>query len=75
MWISQIPTTPTTSRLSFLAGAAAHHAEYTQWEGQEPFKQGDVMGLLLDCDAGTLAVKKNGVRLGVAFTGLAGELC
>jgi hypothetical protein len=29
----------------------------------------------LDCDAGTLTVKKNGVRLGVAFTGLTGELC
>ena len=36
---------------------------------------GDVVGLLLDCDAGTLTVKKNGARLGVAFTGLAGELC
>ena len=34
-----------------------------------------VMELLLDCDAGTLAVKKNGKRLGVAATGLTGELC
>ena len=45
------------------------------WEGHEGFKQGDVVGLLLDCDAGTLTVKKNGVRLGVAATGLTGELC
>ena len=34
-----------------------------------------MVGLQLDCDADTLTVKKNGVRLGVAFTGLAGELC
>ena len=34
-----------------------------------------MVGLLLDCDAGTLTVKKNGKRLGVAATGLAGELC
>ena len=34
-----------------------------------------MIGLLLDCDAGTLTVKKNGKRLGVAVTGLTGELC
>jgi hypothetical protein len=34
-----------------------------------------VVRLLLDCDAGTLAVKNNGKRLGVAATGLTGELC
>ena len=34
-----------------------------------------MVGLLLDCDAGTLAVKKNGVRLGVAPTGVTGEVC
>jgi hypothetical protein len=37
------------------------------------FQEGDVVGLLLDCDAGTLAVKNNGARLGVAVTGLAGS--
>ena len=41
----------------------------------QKFGQSDVMGMLLDCDAGTLTVKKNGVRLGVAVTGLTGELC
>jgi hypothetical protein len=46
-----------------------------QWQGQQGFGTGDVVGLLLDCDAGTLTVKKNGVRLGVAATGLTGELC
>ena len=56
-------------------GASAHHGNFAGWEGQEPFAQGDVVGLLLDCDAGTLAVKKNGARLGVAATGLTGEFC
>ena len=45
------------------------------WDGMEGFRQGDVVGLLLDCDAGTLTVKKNGRRLGVAATGLTGEFC
>jgi hypothetical protein len=45
------------------------------WEGQEGFEAGDVVGLLLDCDAGTLTVKMNGKRLGVAVTELTGELC
>jgi hypothetical protein len=45
------------------------------WEGHESFGTGDVIGLLLDCDAGTLTVKKNGVQLGVAWTGLAGQWC
>jgi hypothetical protein len=39
------------------------------------FDEGDVVGLLLDCGAGTLTVKKHGKRLGVAATGLTGELC
>jgi hypothetical protein len=45
------------------------------WEGPEEFEKGDVVGLLLDCDAGTLTVKKNGTRLGVARIGLAGQWC
>jgi hypothetical protein len=45
------------------------------WEGQQGFQAGDVVGMLLDCEAGTLIVKKNGKRLGVAATGLTGELC
>ena len=47
-----------------------------EWDGMEGFEYGDVVGLLLDCDAGTLTVKNNGVRLGVARTGgLAGQWC
>ena len=45
------------------------------WDGQQRFGPGDVVGLLLDCDAGTLTIKKNGTQLGVAVTGLSGELC
>ena len=39
------------------------------------FAVGDVVGLLLDCDAGTLTVKKNGKRLGVAATSITGRIC
>jgi hypothetical protein len=35
-----------------------------KWEGQQACVQGDTIGLELDCDAGTLAVSRNGVRLG-----------
>jgi hypothetical protein len=46
------------------------------WEGMEDFGEGDVLRLLLDSDAGTLTVKKNGTLLGVAVTsGLTGDLC
>ena len=56
-------------------GPLLHKAMVTHWEGMQGFEQGDVVGLLLDCDAGTLTVRKNGQRLGVAATGLTGELC
>jgi hypothetical protein len=46
------------------------------WQGMQPFGTGDVLRLLLDSDAGTLTVKKNGTLLGVAVTsGLTGDLC
>jgi hypothetical protein len=42
----------------------------------EGYGEGDVLRLLLDSDAGTLTVKKNGALLGVAVTsGLTGDLC
>jgi hypothetical protein len=58
-----------------ISGNLYHSGKGKSWTGQEPFGQGDVVGLLLDCDAGTLAVKKNGKLLGVAATGLTGPLC
>lgn len=37
------------------------------------FTQGDVVGVALDMDAGTLLFYKNGVSLGQAFSGLSGQ--
>jgi hypothetical protein len=46
------------------------------WQGEQRFDTGDVLRLLLDSDAGTLTVKKNGTLLGVAvMSGLTGDLC
>jgi hypothetical protein len=56
-------------------GALYHEGRCDGWAGQQGFVKGDVVGLLLDCDAGTLTVRKNGARLGVAATGLMGEFC
>jgi hypothetical protein len=53
-------------------GTLCHANQRHEWTGKQGIKQGDVVGLLLDCDAGTLTVKKNGKRLGVAATGLTG---
>jgi hypothetical protein len=57
------------------AGHLSHSFTAKKWTGQKSFGTGDVVGLLLDCDAGTLTVKKNGKLLGVAATGLTGPLC
>ena len=61
--------------ISDAAGYIYTEDDFHHWDGQKSFKQGDVVRLLLDCDAGTLSVKKNGERLGVARTGLTGEWC
>ena len=45
-------------------GALVHGGGGAHWAGQQGFGAGDTIGLLLDCDAGTLAVYKNGARLG-----------
>ena len=44
-------------------------------ESFEGFRKGDIVGLLVDLNEGTLSVYKNGRRLGVAKDGLAGEYC
>ena len=57
-------------------GSLYHNGESQEWQGMEGYGEGDVLRLLLDSDAGTLTVKKNGTLLGVAVTsGLTGDLC
>ena len=57
-------------------GICHHGRETDEWDGHEAFVSGDTMRLLLDCDAGTLTVEKNGVLLGVAVSeGLTGDMC
>ena len=57
-------------------GRLWHNDTAEDWQGRQPYGEGDVVRLLLDSDAGTLTVKKNGTLLGVAVTsGLTGDLC
>ena len=58
------------------SGALFHSAGIHAWRGERGYHEGDVLRLLLDSDAGTLTVKKNGTLLGVAVSsGLTGDLC
>jgi hypothetical protein len=52
------------NKISLSGGAVAYGASYTS---------GDVIGVALDLDAGTLEFFKNNASQGVAFTGLSGE--
>ena len=47
------------------------------WDGMEDafFQDSDEIGMLLDLDAGTLSIYKNGRRLGTMLDGLSGEYC
>lgn len=53
--------------------------EYTfqteSWPGMQSFEGFGKIGLLLDCDEGTLTVYKNDIRLGVMKEGLSGTYC
>jgi hypothetical protein len=58
------------------AGYLFHNGNGQNWQGRQSYDAGDVLRLLLDSDAGTLTVKKNGTLLGVAVpSGLTGDLC
>jgi hypothetical protein len=68
------------------SGQSFHNNESHVWTRAErgrgrlvvdgwPAGAGDAVSLLLDCDAGPLAVKMTGKHLGVAAAGLTGELC
>jgi hypothetical protein len=62
--------------ISSHSGSIFHNDNVQHWQGQQGYDEGDVLRLLLDSDAGTLTVKKNGTLLGVAVTsGLTGDLC
>ena len=57
-------------------GGFYHDSDFQDWQGMQTYRTGDVLRLLLDSDAGTLTVKKNGTLLGVAVpSGLTGDLC
>jgi len=45
------------------------------WEGSEGFVSRDEIGMVLDLDAGTLCVYRNGRRLGIMKDGLSGDYC
>jgi len=47
------------------------------WQGMQgiPFEGNCKVGLLLDCDRGTLTVYKNDIKLGVMKSGLSGAYC
>ena len=58
------------------SGELCHNGDGHDWQGRQGYGTGDVLRLLLDSDAGTLTVKKNGRLCGVAVTsGLTGDLC
>lgn len=44
-------------------GKHVQGGRYSVWEGRAGFEQGDVVGMLLDFERGTLTVYKNGARL------------
>ena len=60
---------PGTGRLQFF--------KTDTWEGMQgiPFEGKSKIGLLLDCDRGTLTVYKNDIKLGVMKSGLSGAYC
>ncbi|EJK59975.1 hypothetical protein THAOC_19748 [Thalassiosira oceanica] len=46
-----------------------------EWEGMESCRSGDIVGMLLDLEQGTLTVYRNNRRLGVLKDGLSGPYC
>jgi hypothetical protein len=57
-------------------GRLFHDNDAQPWLLHQGYDEGDVLRLLLDSDAGTLTIKKNGTLLGVAVTsGLTGDTC
>ena len=53
-------------------GYRSHNLVSEPWGA--PCANGDTIGVALDLDAGTLSYYKNGVHLGIAFTGITGTI-
>jgi hypothetical protein len=69
-------TSPQFWGWSTLHGRVFGAHERMSWADWSGYTQGDTLGLLLDCAAGTLTAYKNGARLGmVVQSGLEGQLC
>lgn len=58
----------------YLANKAVWHNRSKLGSYGELYTEGDVIGVTLDMDAGTLSFSRNGKALGLATEGLAGEL-
>ncbi|KAL7524385.1 hypothetical protein ACHAXR_001777 [Thalassiosira sp. AJA248-18] len=58
-------------------GGYSGHVHQFNWNNDGFLNDGDVIGMILDLDEGTLTVYKNGIRLGVMIRsrGLAGHYC
>ena len=53
-----------------------HWPGNSHWEGMQPARQGDRIGMLLDLDQGSMTLWKNNEKLGVMVAeGLSGPLC
>ena len=60
---------------SYFSDWAGSNENEISWEGMETMSFDDELGMLLDLDEGTLSVYKNGRKLGVIKSGLAGPYC
>lgn len=58
----------------FIGDRALYHGRSKLKAYGQRFAEGDRIGVTLDLDVGTLSFSKNGVDLGLAFTGISGEL-
>ena len=58
----------------YIGDGALYHKRTKLRNYGEAFEEGDVIGVDLDMSKGTLSFSKNGNDLGVAFTGLTGEV-
>lgn len=58
----------------YIGDRAVYHRRVKSKVYGEPFATGDVIGVTLDMNKGTLSFSRNGIDLGIAFEGLSGVL-